>query len=304
MIRLRRLKVPPNIPGDPFQQASFGEACDVGVNDNFDGILIPPVMPENTLHLATRSYNVVSQSPETRIFQDHSDPVSARENSSTEFLNMIFNSSFEHSLAPGNSLHPSHLTGIVPPENPVAHAVTNHGLISHVSADENVAKVQQLWPGCTPRTARSHFWHEIAFGSSGNIFTDYAASPEVGALKHSHDGNTSLEINLTDYSKRRLRSLKRKILSCECNTILDDGATCGGRYLCINTTEVFDQGLYLYAHKYQPAYPVLHLATFNSDATSELLLFVMCMIGICLLKTEDAVSFIRGSYPVRKTSLS
>ncbi|KAJ5650667.1 uncharacterized protein N7484_004390 [Penicillium longicatenatum] len=61
--------------------------------------------------------------------------------------------------------------------------------------------------------------------------------------------------------------------------------------------EVFEQGLYLYFRKYQPSYPILHSVTFNADKVSELLLFVMCMIGLSFYKTEDAVDFIRKTYP-------
>ncbi|KAJ5914134.1 hypothetical protein N7504_003017 [Penicillium tannophilum] len=61
--------------------------------------------------------------------------------------------------------------------------------------------------------------------------------------------------------------------------------------------EAFEQGLYLYFRRYQPSYPILHSVTFNSEKVSELLLFVMCMIGLSFFKTEDAVDFIRKTYP-------
>jgi hypothetical protein len=59
----------------------------------------------------------------------------------------------------------------------------------------------------------------------------------------------------------------------------------------------FDQGFYLYTHKYQPAYPVLHPAIFDPEKVPELLLFVIFMIGVSFLKTEEAVAFVRSTYP-------
>jgi len=82
-----------------------------------------------------------------------------------------------------------------------------------------------------------------------------------------------------------------------------DEIKCGHEYLCINTMEVFEQGLYLYFRKYQPCYPILHSVTFNADKVSDLMLFVMCMIGLSFFKTEDAVDFIRKTYPVCQVEL-
>lgn len=58
------------------------------------------------------------------------------------------------------------------------------------------------------------------------------------------------------------------------------------------------QGLYLYVHKFQLTYPLLHLPTLNLEKVSILILFVMSMVGITFLKTEEVGAFIRRAYPV------
>jgi hypothetical protein len=194
------------------------------------------------------------------------------------------------------------LNDSVPDTFPSPDSYSPHGIISKRGGIDGItSKIQKVWPASPQHldsNTRPYFWQEIAFGSMENIFS--SCDLTVGVLDPALEapaGINGLEISLTDNSKARLRNLKRKLLVCGCSDFMDE-IKCGHEHLCINTMEVFEQGLYLYFRKYQPSYPILHSVTFNADKVSELLLFVMCMIGLSFFKTEDAVDFIRKTYPV------
>jgi hypothetical protein len=165
------------------------------------------------------------------------------------------------------------------------------------------SKVQNSWPTSVRQAEEQNMWHEIILKSTVNIFDSSPVSTDVFPISsdnaHSVEESPLTEINLTDAAKERLKTLKQNILICHCSNFFDDNVTCDKGSLCRNTMEVFDQGFYLYTHKYQPAHPMAHLPTFNLEKVSDILLFTMCMIGVSLLKTEEAITFIRMAYPVR-----
>lgn len=276
--------------------------------DGRDEILIPPAIEENSPVVATRPLNENNLPPTIKGVQDYGSPHAlARGDPNTDFLNTLFNSSYEPQF-PMNSLDHQQILRQIEEgdfQSPLLHSVASNESIPHPDvAYQAATRTQSLWPGGSRRTDPANFWHRIAFGSSKNIYDTYESGLGLSPNSPSRTDEIIPEITLTDSCKRRLKGLKRNILGCGCNHIFDDGFPCECRYICINTTEVFDQGFYLYTHKYQPAYPVLHLATHNPDNTPELLLFVMCMIGISFLKTEEAAAFVRTTYPVRKISQS
>lgn len=162
-------------------------------------------------------------------------------------------------------------------------------------------KAQKAWSkNSTHSIQQVDIWHEVRSASVVNIFHSQDTPRNSFQIDDiASDFTQGSEINLKDTTKERLKALKRNILTCDCSNLFDRDSICDKGYLCQNTTEVFDQGLYLYTHKYQPAYPIAHLATLNPEKVPDILLFVMCMIGISLLKTEDAIAFIRTTYPVR-----
>ncbi|KAJ5727258.1 hypothetical protein N7493_005078 [Penicillium malachiteum] len=218
---------------------------------------------------------------------------------STELLDLLFNSPFQRPLRPitTSNIPPGLNTNIVNDVFQTPVDISPNGSTSTRGGNEGMAnKIQASWMGNAKSTASKaspRFWQEIAFGAKENIFSSPNLPPGYqidGVVGRS-------EISLTDSCKARLRRLKGKYLVCGCTGFSDDWG-CGYDYHCINTTEVFEQGFYLYSRKYQPFYPVLHPATFDPDKTSDLLLFVMCMIGISFFKTDDAVSFIRKLYPI------
>lgn len=243
--------------------------------------------------------------PAIKGLQGHGSPYAiARGDSNNEFLNMLFSSSYESQLPASSFSHQTmmHSSGEGHFESSPVHAIANNGSTSYPDATyQGATRMQAIWPGRSRRTSHPQFWHDIAFGSSSNIFASYNPGLESESSSQTRIDETVPEISLSDNCKSRLRGLKRNTLVCGCNSIFNDGPTCERRYLCINTTDIFDQGFYLYAHKYQPAYPILHTATFNPENVQELLLFVMCMIGASFLKTEEAAAFVRNTYPVRKS---
>lgn len=286
-------------PIDPFEQTvACGPGCDPAIDDHDHEILIPtgisdPTdMPDNDQGV-TMPLSGLSQS------------FSGQGDSNTEMLSVLFNSSFEQSLypleLPGNApILP--LDHSVPEIFPSAVPFSPNSSISNRGGVDGItSRIQKVWPASPQQSdsnIRPYFWQEVAFGSLENIFSscDLAVGVLDPALED-RKGINEWEISLSDNSKARLRNLKRKLMVCGCSDFLDE-FKCGHEYLCINTMEVFEQGLYLYFRRYQPSYPILHSVTFNSEKVSELLLFVMCMIGLSFFKTEDAVDFIRKTYPV------
>lgn len=282
-------------PIDPFEKtAACGPGCDLAIDDHDHDILIPTGISDST---------GMPEDDQSRTlpFSVPSQPFSGQGESNTEMLSILFNSSFEQSLhpleLPGNALNHS-VPDIFP--SPVSFS-PNSSTSNRGGVDGITSRIQRVWPTSPQQSdlnTRPYFWQEIAFGSLDNIFSscDLAVGVLDPALENL-SGFNELEISLTENSKARLRLFKRKLMVCGCNDFLDE-IKCGHEYLCINTLEVFEQGLYLYFRKYQPSYPILHSVTFDSEKVSELLLFVMCMIGISFFKTEDAVDFIRKTYPV------
>ncbi|KAJ5125866.1 hypothetical protein N7448_005179 [Penicillium atrosanguineum] len=292
-------------PTYPSQELSPGEAHETGM-DGREEILIPPAIEENALGIPTRLLSENNQLAAVKEAQGYGSLHDlARGNLSNEFLTMLFHPSYE-SQSPLNSLihqpiiHPNHQDGF---QSSQLHSVVSSGSLSRPDVAYQVAtRMQSLWPGGSQGINRPSFWYGIAFGSSKNIYATYDSGLGLDPSNQTRIDDTTPEITLTDNCKRRLGGLKRNTLVCGCNQIFDDGFACELRYCCINTTEVFDQGFYLYTHKFQPAYPVLHLATFSPDNTPTLLIFIMCMVGISFLKTEEAVAFVQKAYPVWKIS--
>ncbi|KAB8078640.1 hypothetical protein BDV29DRAFT_137202 [Aspergillus leporis] len=169
-----------------------------------------------------------------------------------------------------------------------------------------VAKIQNFWSSSQHIAAGAPAWYEIALGSADNIFS----SPEPVASMESSNGahsSSNAEICLTHGIKIQLRSLKRILLrrQCSCPWSKDQFRdTCDQHYFCQNSSDIFEQGLYLYLDKYQPTYPILHVPTFDPRTVQTLQLFLMCTIGLSFVKTEEAARFICHIYPVCEESAS
>lgn len=221
--------------------------------------------------------------------------------SSTGFMNILFDSPFRDLSTSMNATN-TNLSGnmsinsLINPDMEVLDCSVISANPRHTIDTSN--DFGQIWPGKSQPSIRPYFWQEIAFDSAENIFSSYGISSYVDLAQGSPSEIDTVDASLTGEVKDRLCGLKKNILSCPCDNIWTDQQPCAQHYICTNTTEVFDQGLYLYLHRYQPSYPILHPATFHPTNVSELLLFVMCMIGISFLKTEDASNFIRQTYPV------
>lgn len=231
--------------------------------------------------------------------------------SNPELLNLLFSSSFGQPLntnATPDALaiqsSSSIIGGLIPGELiPEPIQFSPNGSISSGGGGEGIVnRIQNTWPPSSKAAVtqiRPGFWQDVAFGSLDNIFSSHSLTGEPDSAQMGVESTGTSEVSLTDSSKIRLHMFKRKLLHCGCNDFDGyDGLKCGLESLCINTIQVFEQGLYLYSRKYQPVYPVLHTATFNVDKASELLLCVMSMIGISFFKTDDAVIFIKRFYPV------
>lgn len=160
--------------------------------------------------------------------------------------------------------------------------------------DTTLTKVQRFWPGKPRSTPDPRFWDNIAFGAQGNIFTGHDINPVEEAADAS-------EIELPSHIKTRLQDLSRKFKVFQNSDLQNNDiqeSEPGIQRSVMDSAEIFDQGFYLYVHKYQPVQPILHLPTFDPEKVSTLLLLVMCTIGISFIKTEEAASFVRNIFPV------
>ncbi|OOQ84254.1 hypothetical protein PEBR_33877 [Penicillium brasilianum] len=280
------------LQGENLAQDPQDGSPDIIINGHIEGDANAPVTAEYQF----------SGSVEPQTDGSTASNMSINRDSNTDFLNMLFSPPFNDQFTSGGTLGVCALgdMGIPSLVHLAMEDSNNIGPITNArNTGQVLGEIGPVWPRNPRSTARPHFWHEIAFDSPENIFSGYDIRGCMKPAQAKTDHINTVDINLTGEVKERLRHLKKKTLTCPCDSVLFiDQTTCGQRYLCTNTTQVFDQGLYLYLHKYQPSYPVLHPATFNPENTSDLLLFVMCMIGISLLKTEDAATFIRRTYPV------
>lgn len=273
------------------------------MNDHIDEYSIGP--DENTFHAPIITPGVLNNldGPRTQIYD--SEDNSAGLDSDT-FLSMLFHPPFEPSTTTPNFINHTQDYS----ENGQIHPLVNACTLSVPDGDLTLQptgqvraalKVQNSWPASVRPPGRPNLWREVALTSMGNIFdSQHTVKDTLHIDTVAVDDSSLSEINLGYATRERLRALKQNILICDCSNLFDNDTTCNRRYLCRNNMEVFDQGFYLYTHKYQPAYPVAHLGTFNPEKVSDILLFSMCMIGVSLLKTEDAMTFIRMTYPVRK----
>lgn len=221
--------------------------------------------------------------------------------SATELSHILFDASFE-TLPPSvllndmPNMYPAEARGwgILAGDHEFNHEdILSSTLTSYAGVGD---KLQAMWRPGSYATNPSNLWQDIAHMSSHNIFSNSIMGNLPSGSEIPVYTPTS-ELHISKSSKERIRKLKRKLLVCGCSEYYD-GMNCGSTYFCINSMGGIEQGLYHYAHKYQPSYPILHPATFSDETVSELLLFVMCMIGISFFKTDDAVSFIRKVYPV------
>ncbi|KAF7596933.1 hypothetical protein BBP40_011979 [Aspergillus hancockii] len=164
---------------------------------------------------------------------------------------------------------------------------------------QKVTRIQNLWSPPQRTTVGTPVWYELALGSSDNIFSSHDHGAPIGSSNEARFPS-STETWLTHEIKIQLRSLKRSLLRRQCSCSWSDTHlrdTCDQHYFCQNSSDIFEQGLYLYLDKYQPTYPLLHVPTFDAQAVQPLQLLLMCSIGLSFVKTEEAARFIYHIYP-------
>lgn len=65
------------------------------------------------------------------------------------------------------------------------------------------------------------------------------------------------------------------------------------------TKETLELLLHLYFRHFQPIFPIINRPTFVARTASSSMLCVMCLIGLTILRTEGATSFVSYYFPVR-----
>jgi hypothetical protein len=80
------------------------------------------------------------------------------------------------------------------------HSIPSNGSTSYLGIAHQVAsRVQSIWPGSSQRKSRPHFSHEIAFGSSSNIFATYDSGLELESSNQTHIDDVSPIIAKDDF---------------------------------------------------------------------------------------------------------
>jgi hypothetical protein len=287
---------------DPFAESPMAIHDAVEANNPHEMNMVTPVTMSGSGSGQT-AFNQLAQGPqligEAEIFENAG--IFPREDSNANYLNILFSPPLLPHISSSDLMYNVNSLGHNGGEVHDLHASTFAESVSRANienADCEPEKVKKVWPARPKSPSRPQLWQDVAFGSLDNTFSSFDFDTVVESAVQTPQSDQDSEINLNFDIKRRMRDLKRNILVTRCNCAWDSDSICSQRYLCVNTMEIFDQGLYLYTHKYQPVYPLLHLPTFNPRRTSTPLLFVMCMIGMSLLKTEEAVDFVKKIYPV------
>lgn len=290
-------------PVDPFAESPTVIHDQVDANYSHDLNLVPPIIIDSSVS-NQRAVQPLVQEPQAdaRAMEVYENAaLFPREDPNANYLNILFSPPILSHLSPSDLVYNVNSLGRNGEDIFDVHTKTfvenvSRSNPSNTDCDPEIVKA--FWPARPESPARPQLWQDIAFGSSDNTFSNPGFDMMVEPAGQTPESDNGTEIDLNVDIKRRLRDLKRNISATRCNCSWDADSTCSQRYLCMNSMELFDQGLYLYTHKYQPDYPLLHLPTFDPQNTSTPLLFVMCAIGLSLLKTEEAMDFIRKTYPV------
>ena len=123
---------------------------------------------------------------------------------------------------------------------------------------------------------RNRLWRNVASSTLDNIF--------------------SLPSAPTDLQESPLQDT-RYTVDRECRQKLQ--AALGEPFGAFPPTEVLNDGLDLFFHHYNPSIPLIHLPTFSVKSAPPLLLYTMCLIGLVMLGTPEALAFVRRSFLVR-----
>ncbi|PKY04331.1 hypothetical protein P168DRAFT_343780 [Aspergillus campestris IBT 28561] len=122
---------------------------------------------------------------------------------------------------------------------------------------------------------RNRLWKNVASSTLDNIFCiplaqkpgDYDEVPLQGT-----------QYKVDDECRRKLQAAL--------------GEPCGA----FPPTDVLNQGLDLFIRQFHPAVPFIHLPTFSAKDAPPLLLYTMCLTGMVVLGTKEALNFVRMSY--------
>jgi hypothetical protein len=162
---------------------------------------------------------------------------------------------------------------------------------------ERFQKVEQCWPHRSGNKIRAmhDLWRELSLETVDNLFTDPGDLARPVSLKHIGSSRRGLDQEARDRLEKILHRVRQ---------IPNSGAVAPVTTIDLPPAQIFDMGLDLYFRHFHPLLPFIHIPTFDPRSTDVSVLFIMCIIGITLISTNGAVSFVQQAFGVSSTSIS
>lgn len=132
---------------------------------------------------------------------------------------------------------------------------------------------------------RNRLWENVASSTLDNIFSI--------PLAQKPDDNEDGSLQGTRYNVDEKCRQQLQAALCEGVSTTPFGAPSA-----FPPTDVLNQGLDLFIRQFHPALPFIHLPTFSAKNAPPLLLYTMCLTGMVVLGTKEALNFVRRSYLV------
>jgi hypothetical protein len=159
---------------------------------------------------------------------------------------------------------------------------------------ERFRKVEQCWPHRSGHKTRAmhNLWREISVEMADNLFTDLDGLAKL----ISQNKLGSFRRGLDQEARVRLEKVLHRVHGSP-----NANGTTPTTTIWLPPAEIFDMGLDLYFRHFHPLLPFVHVPTFDPRSTDVSVLFIMCLIGIALINTNGAVSFVQQAFDVRFT---
>lgn len=188
--------------------------------------------------------------------------------------------------------------------------------------NERFAKVEKCWPirKSNPLRLMPTLWWDAAMKAEDNLFSKGTLSPEAieqnrqcgsrwGLDEDCRERLQSMFVTLT--STASLQTTNAAFTSPENFSSPSESRTGQAPSVTTETptpstfppAEIFDIGLDLYFRQFHPLMPFIHTPTFCPKTAPTSLLFIMCLIGLTILQTKGATTFVRQTFSVSITWL-
>ncbi|CAG9977399.1 unnamed protein product [Clonostachys byssicola] len=172
---------------------------------------------------------------------------------------------------------------------------------------QKLDKTQAPWPRRPRRVASlmHTLWHDVASCTDRNLL-----SQKVQAGRPRCDQHDKIGVIFDS-----LRPLTARFMGCSCSDTdplysADDGGISAGGcttssfsqsvqicHTCKVSFKLLALGLEQYRRKFHATIPIVHIPTFREQETPPTLLFIMCLIGLTFVNSEEATALVSRVFP-------